>query len=200
MPIEILIAPAAPAAESASEFWKYGLPVVSLVAGILLKAGLDFFLERRRDAAQEAKRLVERRDALRAKRIEAERGNLLAVQPVLVGLLHAGRKVRNARTAAQTTGEDWSKATIDPELVPKVEEWAALLLPIRARIHSSKVTTPMDTFINKFWKAFRAKSNEEAESLWDETSSAHTKLQAEIGRVIKQLEDENYQLKDPPAS
>lgn len=83
MPIEILIAPAAPAAEAAGNFWKYGLPVVSLIAGILLKWGLDLALEGRRDAAQAAKRMVERRDSLKARQTELERSNLLALQILL---------------------------------------------------------------------------------------------------------------------
>lgn len=200
MPVEILIAPAAPVAESASDFWKYGLPVVSLVAGILLKWLLDLALERRRDSAQEAKRLVERRDALKARRVEAERANLITLLPLVVSLLRAGRRLRAERTKKWRDAESyWYEIEVDPEIRAGPARIASDIVPIRARLHSEKVRAQFDQFINSLWHALSAETANEASSRWVEVEATYKFVAEAAGDEIRRLEDEEFQMGDSPA-
>ncbi|MBH1494711.1 hypothetical protein JY423_09310 [Stenotrophomonas maltophilia] len=202
MPIEILIAPAAqavPAAESASEFWKYGLPVVSLVVGILLKWLLDLFTDGKRAQAARNERVEERRDLLRARLAEAERTNLLALQKIVVSLLLAGRTIRIARSNAQPDGTNWFKAEVDPQLDIELNRLAAELSPLSVRLHTADVAGQLNMFMGAFWEALSADTAREAWDLWRQVEALHGELQRLAGMTIKALEDEYQQLGDLPS-
>ncbi|QZN81655.1 hypothetical protein K5K93_04260 [Stenotrophomonas sp. DR822] len=74
-------APAASAAASAGDDWKWLVPVATLILGFGLKWLQDHLTEKgRRRHAKELRR-EQRYDALRMRRIDAERANLISVQP-----------------------------------------------------------------------------------------------------------------------
>ncbi len=199
MPIEILIAPAAPSVESAGNFWKYGLPVVSLILGILLKWVLDYAIERRRDAAQRTLRLEQRRDLLKTRRLDAERSNLIAVQAAAVNLLQAGRDLRVARLNAPQPKESWHRALVAPELESEAQRCAAQLLPLSTRLHTPDVAGQVNLFLGEFWKSVGAYSAKESWSLWQGAEAEFAALQRLAGKAIRDLEDERQQLVDAPA-
>ena len=196
MPIEILIAPAASAAEAAGNFWKYGLPVVSLIAGILLKWGLDLALEGRRDAAQAAKRMVERRDSLKARQTELERSNLLALQILLArhvrGLFVAKAE---AEAAMEKTG-NWKVERSGPG-GEESREARFEMAPIRARLHNRELANEVTALVCVHIDDTESKP--EANLRLMQIGERFDTLTTKIGEEIRRLEDAELQLADPPA-
>ncbi|KZE52989.1 hypothetical protein J3A72_003136 [Stenotrophomonas sp. PvP093] len=86
-------APAASAAASAGDDWKWLVPVATLILGFGLKRFQDHLTEKgRRRHAKELRR-EQRYDALRMRRIDAERANLISVQPLLLKLMRTAAVV-----------------------------------------------------------------------------------------------------------
>lgn len=196
MPIEILIAPAAPAAEAAGNFWKYGLPVVSLIAGILLKWGLDLALEGRRDAAQEAKRMVERRDALMARQAESERSNLLALQPLLTRHVRGLFVAMNEAKAAMAETNVW-KLDLKGPGGEQSREARFDMTPIRARLHNRELAKEITEFVGLHIKA--AMSEREVKVLLMQIGQKFDILSTKIGEEIRRLENAELQLTESSA-
>ncbi|MEN5271818.1 hypothetical protein [Stenotrophomonas lactitubi] len=195
MPIEILIAPAAPAVESAGDFWKYGLPVVSLVAGILLKWVLDGALERRRDAAQEAKRLAERRDALKARQADVERSNLLALQPLMSRHVRGVFLTLDEAKAAMAEAQVWKV----PRSGPGAEESRVArfeMTPIRARLHNRELAQEITEFVALHIDDTESKGA--ANLITMQIARQFDSISAKIGDEIRRLEDAELQLAGNP--
>lgn len=196
MPIEILIAPAAPAVESAGDFWKYGLPVVSLVAGILLKWVLDVALERRRDAAQEAKRLAERRDALKARQADLERSNLLALQTLLArhvrGLFVLLKEAEVAMAKTNKWEVDRNGPGGEESRVARFE-----MAPIRARLHNRELANELTELVQMHID--ESKSANDAKLVLFQIGQRFDALNTKIGDEIRRLEDAELQLAGKPA-
>ncbi|MBH1745177.1 hypothetical protein I5V28_04945 [Stenotrophomonas maltophilia] len=191
MPIEILIAPAAPAVESTGDFWKYGLPVVSLVAGILLKWVLDVALERRRDTAQEAKRLAERRDALKARQADLERSNLLALQTLLPRHVRGLFVSLSEAEAALAKTKKWKVERSGPG-----EEESRLarfeIAPIRARLHNRELANEITELVRMHID--ESESANDAKGMLIQIAERFDALNTKIGDEIRRLEDAELQL------
>ncbi|MCR8714781.1 hypothetical protein [Stenotrophomonas indicatrix] len=80
-------APAATAAASAGDDWKWLVPVITLLLGFGLKWLQDHLTEKGRRKHDHELRREQRYDALRMRRLEAERANLLTLQPLVVAFV-----------------------------------------------------------------------------------------------------------------
>ncbi|MET4572451.1 hypothetical protein ABIA68_001285 [Stenotrophomonas rhizophila] len=79
--ILIAVVASVPASQTSTD-WKWLVPVASLVLGFGLKWLQDIVTERSRDRKALLLRQEMRRDALKARRAESERANLLELQPL----------------------------------------------------------------------------------------------------------------------
>ncbi|TGW16814.1 hypothetical protein E4417_16435 [Stenotrophomonas maltophilia] len=189
MALEILIASAAPAAESTGDFWKYGLPVVSLILGILLKWLLDWSTEGRRERAAKELRIEQRRDVLQSRLTDAERANLLELQPllseVMAGIVVAHNRAIDAFQDAQ--GQH-------PWLIPRDgqgSEQARLATlkaaPIRVRLHARDLSARISAVLNDD-SVFQAKSPQASTEAVTQLMKKFIAVQEAIGAEIRRLE------------
>lgn len=199
MPIEILIAPAAPAAESAGDFWKYGFPILTLILGFGMKAGFDYFMEGRRDGKQSRHRWEQRYDALRLRRLEAERENLLALQPLMVRFVRAATIVMHQRQTMVAAGSNWGQAMASDQAKEELRVSAAELVPFHARIHTEQVVAALNAVIKVVMDAMDATFEGSAAKSWQQVDVQNKMFHKVLGDSIKALEDENQLLGAPPA-
>nr|MBH1517169.1 hypothetical protein [Stenotrophomonas maltophilia] len=214
MPVEILIAPAAPAAEAVGTFWKVGLPIITLLLGFLLKAGFDYFMEGDREERQKRLRKEQRFDAIRMRRLDSERENLLALQPLIVAYIRAAKnvyslKVHPTRKLRHLIGVgpipsneellDDAEAAARELGLAEEEMWlaAASVAPVRSRLHSTEVVAAVDLLLNVVEE--KVAGAHKSQWRWEDVDGPLNAVHGLIGTAIKQLEGENQQLGDPSA-
>ncbi|OWQ58444.1 hypothetical protein [Stenotrophomonas maltophilia] len=186
MPIEILIAPAAPAAESAGDFWKYGLPVVSLVVGIILKWLLDLVTDGKREKAAKRERAEERRDLLRARLADSERTNLLALQPLVMQYLRALVLSHDEAAVAARTDGVWSLARAhEGERMARMAKMS--MMEIRTRLHDRGLADDLSNIASDLRFSIARDAREALDALNEITLRA-VQVVERMGEKIRSLE------------
>lgn len=196
-------APAATAAANNGDDWKWLVPVITLIVGFGLKWVQDYLTEKGRRKHDKDLRSEQRFDALRMRRLEAERANLLVLQPMVTNLVRKCSQCHTARVQAVSSYEapNWKGARIPADLDEGLRKALADLVPVKARLHSHDVANLLDDVVADVVEASAPRTEEQdAADLWFGLSDKHDQLQELIGGRIKALEDENQQLGDPRAS
>jgi hypothetical protein len=193
-------APAANAAASDAYDWKWLVPVATLILGFGLKWFQDHVTEKGRRRHEKLLRREQRYDALRMRRLDAERSNLLAMQPLVVALFRAGSRLYEAKNRSMVLGRSWADTPVDPELQLEPGRIASELVSIRARLHSTNVVAEFDEFIEFMWDALSSDTVDEARDKWRIVQSAFKLVSGAIGEATRHLEDEDRLLGDPPAN
>lgn len=182
-------APATTAANSAHD-WKWLVPVATLIIGFVLKWLQDHFTERSRRKHDQTLRRDQRRDALRIQKHDAERENLLALQPLVVTLMAAGRALRSFRRSMRRRYPGGLEE--EQDLMEAVRKVASNVLPIRARLHSVEANLALDELVRRLWHSINSESENDAEivRLWEAVEDAELPAHTAIGQAIKALDDE----------
>lgn len=189
----VATAKAVPAANVAADNaydWKSLVPVATLILGFVLKWLQDHFTEKSRRRHDQALRRDERRDSLRLRKHDAERENLLALQPLVVDLLAAGRALRSFRRSVERIFA--SGAAKEQELRAAVRKVSSKVLPIRARLRSVEASEALDELVDRLWESVHSETKDDAEieRLWKAVEDTHGPTQSAIGCAIKALDDE----------
>lgn len=196
-------AKAAPAttAVSAGNDWKWLVPVATLILGFALKWLQDYVTEKGRRRHEKELRREQRFDLLRSRRIDAERANLLALQPLVLQLMRAAvvGYMEDLRSYQNQGGQHWGRSRLSAEADESFRRANADLVPLRARIHTSEVSSTLNTLVALLSGLATVKTEAEATQIWMTGGLMHDELQELIGKQIRLLEDENQQLGDPPA-
>ncbi|PZS93822.1 hypothetical protein [Stenotrophomonas maltophilia] len=192
-------APAATAAASAGEDWKWLVPVATLLIGFGLKWLQDHVTEKGRRRHERDLRREQRYDQLRMRRIDAERANLVLLQPAAVRFVRAATVVAIEKRKALQLGRPWDEAEATPAADEELRKSAFELIPLHARIHTEAVSVVLNNVINLITAALQASTAVSFEDQWEFVNKENNELHRVMGVAIKQLEDENQQLGDPPA-
>lgn len=203
-------APAATAAANNGDDWKWLVPVATLLLGFGLKWVQDHVTEKARQKRDDGLRRQQRYDALRMRRLEAERANLLALQPLVVAFMRAATDAYKVKMKA--FGEGGGAAAYLPgssmerdvalqamaKVNGDVRQSSAAIIPLQSRLHSAEVRTALNELIDVVWTTMDSKTSLGMMRNWQLVDQPHNELHTMMGRIIKQLEDENLQLGDPP--
>lgn len=192
-------APATTAAASAGDDWKWLVPVVTLILGFGLKWLQDYLTEKGRRRHERDLRREQRYDQLRMRRLDAERANLILLQPAAVRFVRAATVVAIEKRKAFELGRPWSEAEATPAADEELRKSAFELIPLHARIHTEVVSVVLNNVINLITSAMQANNAVAFEDQWEFVNKENNELHRVMGVAIKQLEDENQQLGDPPA-
>lgn len=192
-------APAATAAASAGDDWKWLVPVATLILGFGLKWLQDHVTEKGRRRHERDLRREQRYDQLRMRRLDAERTNLLALQPMVLRLVRAGNAAKKEQDAMFRQGVGWLEIKFSAEIDQELQLSALDLIPLESRIHTAEVANSLGDVVNRVWAMLAAPTKAESDRLFDEISRPHNHLHSVMGTAIKRLEDENQQLGDPSA-
>ncbi|AWH17312.1 hypothetical protein C1922_08335 [Stenotrophomonas sp. ZAC14D2_NAIMI4_7] len=191
--------PAATAVTNNGGDWNWVVPVATLILGFGLKWLQDHVTEKRRRLHDKELRREQRYDQLRIRRLEAERANLLALQPLAVRFVRAATVAASEKRRSFEIGRPWNQARSTDEADAELRKSALELIPLHARIHTPEVSVPLNNVVNLITTAFQAGGAAAFEDIWAGVNPANNELHRVMGLVIKQLEDENQQLGDPPA-
>ncbi|MFG6068816.1 hypothetical protein ACEU0B_001973 [Stenotrophomonas indicatrix] len=194
-------APAITGAASAGEEWKWLVPVATLILGFALKWLQDYVTEKGRRNHEKELRREQRYDLLRSRRIDAERANLLALQPLVGNLMRAVAVgyLEDLRCYRAQRGKSWGDNRLPLEADEAIRRANADVLPLRARVHTRDVSIALNKLVDLLSGLVYVKSESEATEIWRAGGAMHNELQVLIGKHIKALEDENQVLVDPPA-
>lgn len=192
-------APSATAAASNGDDWKWLVPVATLILGFGLKWLQDHVTEKGRRRHENSLRREQRYDQLRMRRIDAERSNLILLQPAAVRFVRAATVVAIEKQKAFQLGRPWSEAEATPTADEELRKSAFELIPLHARIHTEAVSVVLNNVINLITTAMQARTAVSFEEQWEFVNKENNELHRVLGVAIKQLEDENQQLGDPPA-
>ncbi|MDH0185886.1 hypothetical protein N7676_00300 [Stenotrophomonas sp. GD03993] len=171
--------------------------LVGVVLGWALKAVSDFLLERqrRRDAADA--RREKRFDELRSRRIEAERSNLLALQPMVTDFMVAGaicsRAPRCPSDGGDLVGEEFE------EKREAMRAQAAAMMAIRARLHDREIAELAGRLTAGGLHAVQQAFTSDSTTYWETFIPIARDLHNEVGAAIRRLEDESIQIVAPPS-
>ena len=192
-------APAASAAASAGDDWKWLVPVATLILGFGLKWLQDHLTEKgRRRHAKELRR-EQRYDALRMRRIDAERANLISVQPLLLKLMRTAAVFHLEDIKAYDRTGEWGTYKLPPQVAEDFRLAIAEVVPIHARIHTRTVYEQLSEYWELLYQVTNSVAKAEARALWEQVHPIYDRLHIALGDEIRKLEDENLQLGDPSA-
>ncbi len=193
------VAPAATAAANEGDDWKWLVPVVTLILGFGLKWLQDHVTEKGRRRHESSLRREQRYDQLRMRRIDAERANLILLQPAAVRFVRAATVVAIEKRKSSQSGRPWSEAEATPAADEELRKSAFELIPLHARIHTEAVSVVLNNVINLITTAMQASTAVSFEDQWEFVNKENNELHRVLGVAIKQLEDENQQLGDLPS-
>lgn len=190
--------------------WKWLVPVITLILGFGLKWFQDYLTEKGRRRHDKELRREQRYDVLRMRRLEAERANLLELQPLVVAFVRAATDAYKVKMKAfgwdSGAAAFMPRSTMEREALLKsvakandeVRQASAALIPLQSRLHSDEVRSALNALIDVVWATMDAKASLTMMKNWEKVDTPHNELHTVMGRIIKQLEDENQQLGDPP--
>ncbi|MCR8714782.1 hypothetical protein [Stenotrophomonas indicatrix] len=81
----------------------------------------------------------------------------------------------------------------------EVRQASVAIIPLQSRLHSAEVRSALNELIGVVWATMDSKTSLAMLRNWQLVDQPHNELHTLMGRVIKQLEDENQQLGDPSA-
>jgi len=193
-------APAATAAVNNGDDWKWLIPVATLILGFGLKWIQDYVTEKGRRRHEKELRREQRFDLLRSRRIDAERANLLALQPLVLQLMRAAAVgyMEDLRSYQDHEKRHWGRNRLSAETDESIRRTRADLLPFSSRLHTAEVAGRLNALTELLWRLATVDTEAEATQIWATGGLMHDELQELIGKEIRSLEDENQQLGDPP--
>lgn len=170
--------------------------LLGVALGWALKAVSDFLLERRRRRDAAEARREQRFDALRSRRIEAERANLLALQPMVTDFMVAGALCSRASRRPLDSGELVGEEFESKREAMRVQ--AATMMAIRARLHDRDIAELAGRLTTGGMHAVQQAHASDSAYYWDQFIPIARELHNDVGAAIRRLEDESIQLVVPP--
>ncbi|GJN50830.1 hypothetical protein [Pseudomonas tohonis] len=170
------------------------LPVLTLVLGLVLKAGLDAITERRRAEVERDIRLERRKETLLLRRIDQQRKCLEELQEIHADLIRSAAQLNQADEEAARKGLRWG-ASGDPDGISEVFrvcQRKALIL--RERVESDIIRKKSSEFSAAVSDVALATSSEQAEGLMISAGLAFSVVNASVGEAIRALESDSQAL------
>lgn len=165
--------------------------LLGVVLGWLLKTLTDYFMEKRRRQDAASGRREQRFDALRNRRIESERANLLALQPLVQDFLRAGALC--SRAPRELHERSLTGLEFDAHL-EGMRVQSAAILPVRARLHDRQIAALLAQLTRAGMQAVQQVEVKDSIRFWDDVIQIGRDVQESIGVAIRTLEDEQVQL------
>ena len=165
--------------------------LLGVILGWLLKTASDYFMEKRRRLDAAEGRREQRADALRSRRIESERANLLALQPQVQDFLRAGALCSRAPRGLR--GHSLVGLEFEVHL-ESMRVQAAAILPVRARLHDRDIATKLMQLTRVGMQAVHQLDVDDSIRCWDDVIQIGRDTHESIGDAIRMLEDDQVQL------
>lgn len=166
------------------------LPIVTLVAGVLLKAVVDWISEGRSFRREQIVRRETRRDAARLRQIEFQRSTLLELQDQLSAFIRMTAAAHHQDVIAHREGSQWRRQMLSPDVNEgfNVSQRAVLRLSVRVR---EETIRGLSASINKACVAVTQSPHEEAGTMALGMAAGYfEQVNERIGEVLRDLDDD----------
>jgi len=169
-------------------------PVVTLVVGVMLKAGFDVLIEGRKAAVEKAVRFEKRKEAILMQRIESQRkalGDLQVAISILVRCSSLGH-ISDADVFHKTG--IWGKAMLPEDLNEQTRAAFREVSLIKVRIHDSRLRTAVDELSELCSQLPFASSFKESENTVFAAGNRFAIVNEMIGETLRALEGDEQAL------
>ncbi|BAV74182.1 hypothetical protein PCAU_1973 [Pseudomonas chlororaphis subsp. aurantiaca] len=163
-------------------------PVVTLVAGALLKAAFDYLNEARQEARERRVRLEKRQETFLMQRIEAQRVLLPQLQESIVELMRATNllHLEDLKNSRETGA--WGKALVGDEISDRSLASFRQVGLYRVRIHDDELRDDIAKLCSLCSSAIYAKSEYEADEIMVSAGLFFSEVNERLGEVFRTLD------------
>lgn len=162
-------------------------PVVTLVAGVVLKAIFDLFNERRQEQRERRARFEKRQEIFLMQKIDAQRVLLPLLQESLVELMRATAILHSEDVKLARTGE-WKKGYVPDEVSEAVMLAFRKVGLYRVRVHDDELRDEILHLTALCSNAGDAGSYEEANQLLYRAGVMYSNVNERLGQAIRSLD------------
>lgn len=163
-------------------------PVVTLVAGALLKAIFDLFNENRQEAREKRVRLEKRQETFLMQRIETQRVLLPQLQEALVELMRSSTLLNlEENLNARRVGE-WGKEQVSDEIAERSLAAFRQVGLFRVRVHDDALREEVTNLTALCSDAIHTRNHHTAEARLREAGVLFADVNERLGEVYRSLD------------
>lgn len=163
-------------------------PVVTLVAGALLKALFDVLTENRKVSTEKEIRLEKRKEAILMQRIASQRKTLEELQAAVSNLVRCASLGHMTDAAAFHKTGAWAKGLLPEELNEKTRAAFREVALLKVRVHDAEVRLLVSELSSLCSSVTFALSFEDSEQTIFAASNLFVKVNELIGEELRSLE------------
>jgi hypothetical protein len=177
----------------ASQTW---FPVVTLIIGVVLKAGFDALADRRAAAREREARLEQRLNTVRVRRADFQRSTLLELQESISSLMrYTGQSNHEDVVAYRKTGV-WKKQYLTDEVDEGFRASQVNVSRLRVRVRDENIRELVELFSQACVNSVLADSELAAQSEMLHMASVLAQAHERIGFVLRSLDDDEDKVLD----
>ncbi|KJK14910.1 hypothetical protein [Pseudomonas sp. 2(2015)] len=163
-------------------------PVVTLVAGAILKAVFDLFNEKRQEAREKRVRLEKRQETFLMQRIEAQRLLLPQLQESLVELMRSTTLLNMEDVQSFRNTGVWGKELVSDEISERSMAAFRQVNLFRVRVHADDLREDVTKLCALCSEAVHTKSEYTSELKLREAGMLFTEVNERVGEVYRSLD------------
>jgi hypothetical protein len=172
-------------------------PVVTLVAGAVLKGVFDALADRRARLREREARREQRRDALMLRRAEFQRTVLLELQETVSQLARATGQILHEDLMTAQQGVAWGKNRISEAVNDGHLLATTRVNQLRVRIQDEQVRELANEFTAACASAGFTRDEAEARASMKSVLDIHLRLMERLGSVLRALDDDEDRVLEP---
>ncbi|MCM8559802.1 hypothetical protein ACLE2W_06645 [Pseudomonas shahriarae] len=163
-------------------------PVVTLVAGLVLKAVFDWLSEGRKDAVERRIRVEKRKEALLMQRIESQRKLLPELQEAISQLMRCAGRVNLSDVQSYRGSGEWGKALLHPELNEASREAFRSVTLYSVRVQNDELRKAISDLSSTCTQITLALSEQQSNGLLADASFKYVAVNEQIGAALRALD------------
>ncbi|TBG08439.1 hypothetical protein ELG79_36575 [Rhizobium leguminosarum] len=163
-------------------------PVITLIAGAVLKGGFDLLAEKRAERREQNLRQEQRRDGMHLKRIEFQHATLLEFQEVVGRLVRLVGRAHHVDQLNCRSSGDWERSRLPDNLDQDILAEQATFTRLRVRIRDEMARALADQFSGAAVAVFMSRTQSDAEAAIKATTGYLVSLNDRIGVLLRELD------------
>lgn len=163
-------------------------PVVTLIAGIALKAVFDWLSDGRKDAIEHRVRVEKRKEALLMQRIESQRKLLPELQEAISEIVRCAGRVNLCDIESSRSSGEWGKDLLPSDLNEESRAAFRSVTLYSVRVQNDELRKAIADLSSTCTQVTLASSEEESNSLLNDASFKYVAVNELIGGVLRSLD------------
>lgn len=163
-------------------------PVVTLIAGAVLKGLFDWLTDSRKDAAEHRARLENRQELFLMRRIESQLKLLPELQEALSGLMRCTSLTNLTDIKSYRDMGRWGDSNLPKDLAEETRAAFMQVTLFRVRVQDENLRAAIGELSMICTNVGRAKSESESNKHLDDASFKYVNVNELIGQVLRDLD------------